>query len=89
MPWWACRNRNASQAVNVDQARLVDNIPFAIVPAEEAARRILAGVARNRAVIVFPAYARVFWWLQRLHRALALPLARGMMRDFRKLRLKD
>lgn len=80
---------NASQAINVDQQRLVDNIPFAIVPADEAARRILAGVARNRAVIVFPAYARVFWWLQRLHRVLALPLARGMMRDFRKLRLKD
>ncbi|MEQ8233644.1 MAG: SDR family oxidoreductase [Gammaproteobacteria bacterium] len=76
----------ASQAINVPQEQLAANIPFKLVPAEEAARRILAGVAKNRAVIVFPGYARLSWWLTRLHHALTRPLATGMLRDFRKLR---
>lgn len=35
-------------------------------PPEKAARIILDDVARNRAVIIPPRYARALWWLQRL-----------------------
>ncbi len=33
--------------------------------AETVARAILRGISRNRAVIVFPFYARLFWWIER------------------------
>lgn len=79
----------ASEAVNVAKERLIGQVPFRKVPAEEAAARILAGIERNRAVIVFPAYARVFWWLQRAHVGLLAPLGRRLIRDLRALRLRS
>lgn len=39
---------------------------FPIVPVDGLVRRVFAGVARNDALIVYPFYARVLWWLQRL-----------------------
>ena len=77
---------NASDAVNVPRAKLLANIPFAKVPAEVAAENILAGIARNQAVIVFPAYARLLWWGYRLVPALLAPFGRRLIRDFRKIR---
>jgi NAD(P)-dependent dehydrogenase (short-subunit alcohol dehydrogenase family) len=62
---------------------------FKLVPADVAAKRILAGVARNRAVIVFPFYARVLWWLSRIHPALLAPVGRHTMRRFRSMLPKD
>ena len=76
----------ASEAVNVSRDHLAAGVPFRKVPADVAAQRILAGIARNQAVIVFPAYARFFWWLQRLHPGLTAFLSRRMLADFRKLR---
>lgn len=78
----------ASEAVNVAKDRLLGQVPFRKVPAEQAAARILAGLERNTAVIVFPAYARLFWWLQRLHGGLLAPLGRRLIRDLRALRLQ-
>ena len=76
----------ASEAVNVSRDALLAGVPFRKVPADVAARRILDGIARNEAIIVFPAYARVFWWLQRIHHRLTAGLSRRMLADFRKLR---
>ncbi|MEX2482167.1 MAG: SDR family oxidoreductase [Gammaproteobacteria bacterium] len=76
----------ASEAVNVSRDALAAGIPFRKVPADVAARRILAGVARNQALIVFPAYARVLWCLQRLNHRLTAWLSRRMLADFRGLR---
>lgn len=39
---------------------------FPIVPVEGLVARVFAGVARNDPLIVYPFYARVLWWLQRL-----------------------
>jgi NAD(P)-dependent dehydrogenase (short-subunit alcohol dehydrogenase family) len=44
--------------------------------AEAAARRVLAGVARNRAVIVFPPRAHLMWLAYRLLPRLLAPLGR-------------
>ena len=57
------------------------------VPPEKAARIILDRVARNRAIIVFPFYARLVWWLYRFNPAIFNLLFRKMLKDFRKLRL--
>lgn len=76
----------ASEAVNVPQDELVRQIPLPKLSATTAAERILEGVRRNRAVIIFPAYARILWWLHRLSPSFAVPLGRRMIRDLRKLR---
>lgn len=64
-----------------------DNSPFtpAISP-EEAARRILRGVARKRRIVVFPFYAKVVWWLDRLSPNLLNPLRRLIIRRARRRR---
>ncbi|HEY3286520.1 MAG TPA: SDR family oxidoreductase [Gemmatimonadaceae bacterium] len=40
--------------------------PFPIVPVEGLVERVFAGLARNEALIVYPGYARLLWWLWRL-----------------------
>ena len=57
---------------------------FRMIGADGAAQRILAGVARNRAIIVFPWVARVLWWLYRFSPRLLFPLGRRMVRQFRE-----
>ncbi len=57
-----------------------------MVEPADAARRILRGVERDRAVIVFPFYVRLLWWLHRLHPALLNRLHRGSVRSFRRIR---
>lgn len=76
----------ASETINADGEKIAEAIPFRKVPADDAARRIMDGVRRNKAIIVFPGYARLAWWLYRLNAALSLPAGRQMIRDFRKLR---
>lgn len=61
-------------------------IPFKLMNAKEAARVILRAVARNQKILVFPFYARLFWWLYRIHPTLAAPLAHGLIKKFRALR---
>jgi len=61
-------------------------IPFRFIPADRAADRILRGVARNEACIVFPFYAKLMWWLHRLSPALMEPIARKALADADKLR---
>lgn len=73
--------------VNVDQKRLVRPRTKHFVPPEKAARIILDRVARNQAIIVFPFYARLVWWLYRFNPAIFNLLFRKILKDFRKIRL--
>lgn len=72
--------------VNAERARVLETIPFAMMAAEQAATQILDGVARNRAMIVFPGYARLMWRLFRLHAGLLAPVLRKTIADFRSAR---
>ncbi|NUM47194.1 MAG: SDR family oxidoreductase [Anaerolineales bacterium] len=56
--------------------------------ADQAARAILNGVARNQEFIIYPFYARLLWWLTRLVSATPLFMRKKIVRDFRKLREK-
>ncbi|MBI2802500.1 MAG: SDR family oxidoreductase [Gammaproteobacteria bacterium] len=78
----------ATPFINVDRERALTNMPFTPVPAERAANLILRGVLRNDPIIIFPGYARVVWYVQRLKAALLNPLHRKGIRDLRKLRGK-
>lgn len=59
---------------------------FKLIGPDEAARRILKGVARNQATIVFPWVARLLWWLHRLSPNLLFPLGRRLVRRYRETR---
>ncbi|MBI4693523.1 MAG: SDR family oxidoreductase [Gammaproteobacteria bacterium] len=86
-PGYVASNINtASEMVKIDRERLLAHLPFRLVPAAAAAERILAGVARNEAVIRFPFYARFFDWLYRFSPALVEPLLRKTMDDVRRAR---
>jgi hypothetical protein len=61
-------------------------IPFKLMDVTQAAHIILKGVVRNRPFIVFPFYARLLWWLYRIHPALLHPLSRKTVEDFRAVR---
>jgi NAD(P)-dependent dehydrogenase (short-subunit alcohol dehydrogenase family) len=77
-----------SQARNIiDRDQFHALVPDkAVWPPERAARYILRGVARNKEHIVFPFYARVFWWVDRLSPALAILGRLDGIRKFRKIR---
>ncbi|HEX6898868.1 MAG TPA: SDR family oxidoreductase [Thermoanaerobaculia bacterium] len=59
-------------------------IPFKFVEVDDAARAVLRGVERNKAVIVFPFYARLLWWLTRLSPSIAVAVNKDTARAFRK-----
>ncbi len=45
---------------------LEQSIPFGFTDVDAAAATILRGLRRNRALVVFPLYARITWWIYRL-----------------------
>jgi NAD(P)-dependent dehydrogenase (short-subunit alcohol dehydrogenase family) len=70
----------------VEQKRAFSQIPFPLMELEPAIQKILDGVARNRELIVFPAYARIFWWLTRFAPRLTIPTHLKVVRALRKIR---
>jgi len=73
-----------SKMINLDRRKVLEALPerFGITP-EECSRRILRGVARNRAIIVVTGLARVLWVVHRICPGL---LSRLMVRELRKSR---
>jgi hypothetical protein len=54
-----------------------------MMPADQAARVIMSGVARNTAVIVFPANIR---WVRRLYLVWPRPVEQSLARKWRQVR---
>lgn len=77
---------DASDYRKVRKEDILERIPFKLMSAEEAARVILRGVEKNKALIVFPGYARLFWMLSRISPRLVAPLERKTVKDFRASR---
>jgi NAD(P)-dependent dehydrogenase (short-subunit alcohol dehydrogenase family) len=76
----------ASPILNVRSEQMQPALPFKSMEADSAAQRILAGVARNQPVIVFPLYARMLWWVYRIRATWLNPLGIRLIRDLRRLR---
>ncbi len=57
--------------------------------APQCARVILRGVERNRGIIVVTAFARINWWLYRLHPALIKPFNNTWVRTMRAHRIEQ
>ena len=73
----------AATVLNARQEEIPARIPFKMMGAKQAARVILRGVSRNKAIIIFPFHARLVWWLYRLQPALLTRYNRKIVRDFR------
>ena len=77
----------ATRFLNSTQEDVLALFPFKMLPPDRLARIVLKGVARNRAVIVTPWYARLAWWSYRLSPTLvAATLGRRVVRDFGAIR---
>lgn len=76
---------NAHYAAS-DKDEMVKQIPFPVMALEPALDQIIAGVERNAELIVFPFHARLLWRLLRWFPALARPLERKALADFRRIR---
>jgi NAD(P)-dependent dehydrogenase (short-subunit alcohol dehydrogenase family) len=76
----------AAEVVNIPRIDVTENIPVKLVETDAAARKILQGISRNKPIIVFPAYAKLFWRLSRLKYSLLGALSLKTIRDMRKLR---
>jgi NAD(P)-dependent dehydrogenase (short-subunit alcohol dehydrogenase family) len=70
----------------VDKDAMVKQIPFPVMPLQPALERIVAGVERNEALIVFPFHARLIWRLLRWFPWLSRSMERKALADFRKIR---
>jgi len=58
------------------------------MPPHVFAKKVLDAVAKNRAIIIFPRWWRVFWWINRLSPAIGIALAqRSFERNLKKLGL--
>ena len=64
--------------------QVVERIPFRLLDVDTAVARTLEAVLARKAIAVFPAYARVLWWVERLSPRLMIGLLRLMMRNQRK-----
>ena len=81
------RGIEALTVVNARREDLTDNIPLKPISPAHAAKKILQGVAANRAIIVFPFYARIAWWLSRLNSAFLLPVGLQAVKKLRSARI--
>jgi NAD(P)-dependent dehydrogenase (short-subunit alcohol dehydrogenase family) len=72
--------------MKVDRQEFLAKLPVRLVSAPDAARVILRGVERNRAIIVFPFYARLLWWLARIYPGSLRGLHRRALAQLRAMR---
>jgi hypothetical protein len=71
--------------VNVDSAAMTRQLP-PMISAESCARQILAGVGRNRGLILVGGQAAILWRLHRLFPRAFEPLTRLLARRMRRAR---
>jgi len=72
--------------IKVDKDEFLAKLPVRLISAADAARAILRGVERNEAIIVFPFYARLLWWLTRINPGALAGFHRRMLANLRAMR---
>jgi NAD(P)-dependent dehydrogenase (short-subunit alcohol dehydrogenase family) len=77
-----------AETLKADREEVFSGIPFKLMDAKDAAKTILKGVERNQKIIIFPFYARLFWYLYRINPILASPLVGGLIKNFRAIKVK-
>jgi NAD(P)-dependent dehydrogenase (short-subunit alcohol dehydrogenase family) len=77
-----------SSYVDATQEGMRALIPFKFLDVDVAVRKILRGVERDQAIIVFPFYGRLVWWLLRLRPQIIVEVNRKTARAFRRRKAK-
>lgn len=72
--------------IKVDREKFLAKLPVRLISAADAARAILRGVEKNQAIIVFPFYARLLWWLVRINPGALRRFQRRSLANVRALR---
>ncbi len=72
--------KDAIQWLSSDRDTMLNSLPFRLYPTEACARDILRGVARNRAIIVVTAHAKIASRLYRIAPRLMLRLSQSVAR---------
>ena len=73
-----------SFAGSMKKDHVVERIPFRLIDVDTAVARTLSAVAARRPIAVFPFYARVLWWIERLSPRLMDAALRAMMSQQRR-----
>ncbi len=77
---------DALEIIGTDHDTYMKRMPRRLISPERAAEIILKGVARNRALIIFPFHAKALWWINRLFPFVMTMINRKMVREYRTLR---
>jgi len=73
-----------SFAGSMQKDHVVERIPFRLIDVDTAVARMVAAIAARKPIAVFPFYARVLWWIERLSPRLMDAALRVMMREQRR-----
>lgn len=73
-----------SFAGSMRKDQVLERIPFRLIEVDTAVARTVAAIAARRSIAVFPFYARVLWWIERLSPRLMDAALRAMMREQRR-----
>jgi NAD(P)-dependent dehydrogenase (short-subunit alcohol dehydrogenase family) len=74
----------SAQMFEISYEEMMKMLPYKLMELEPAVEVILKGIKNNRDLIVFPAHARVSWWLNRHFRGLANWANELIIRRYRK-----
>ncbi len=74
----------SARMINLDSAGIRSNLPMPIEAVEPAVVALLRGVERNRAVVTYPWYSGVLWWLHRFSPGVLQLLSRLILRSVQK-----
>ncbi len=74
--------------VGLNDNKWFSSLPVKWMDANEAARRMLKGVAKNKGIIIVPGKAKIFWWIFRIFPKLFDFIGKEGTKVFRKTRDK-
>jgi len=73
-----------SFAGSIKKHQVLERIPFRLIDVDTAVARTLSAIATRKPIAVFPFYARVLWWIERLSPRLLDAALRLMMKQQRR-----
>jgi NAD(P)-dependent dehydrogenase (short-subunit alcohol dehydrogenase family) len=73
-----------SFAGSMRKDQVLERVPFRFIDVDTAVARTVAAIAARKPIAVFPFYARVLWWLERLSPRLMDAALRVMMQQQRR-----
>ncbi len=77
---------DAIEIIGTDRETYMEFMPRRLITPERAAEIILNGVARKRAMIIFPFHAKVLWWISKFAPFVLNIINKKMVRKYRSLK---